>query len=745
MPPSIRTLSRSFARGEVSPEVLGRVDLAQVQTGLQICRNFIVLPHGPVRNRSGTTYVRETKNSAAISRLLRFSFNNQQSFAVEMGVGYFRFHTLGAVLLYGTQPAYNNATAYVPGSLAVFSGTTYYCIANTVGNPPPNATYWYAQPVTGEFEVPHPYQAVDLFDVHYVQSADVMTLVHPNYPPYLLSRLGATNWTFGQQAFAPITQPPSSCTAVATVVSAGNPLTMKYIVTMLSADGSEESLASTVGSCSNDLTLAGNKNTVTWPAGTGEVTNTRYNVYKNSNGFYGFVGQCDTSRQLIDNNITADASQQPPLLDTLFATANNYPSTVSYSQQRKMFAGTTNNPQNVWGTRSATESNFTYSIPSQDDDRLSFRIAARDANAIRHIVPVANGAVILTAAAEWLLSTVSGGALTPSTILVQPQTYVGSSNVAPVVVTRSILYPQARGGRVRELIYQWQVSGYLSNDLCILASHLFDYNTIVDMDFVKAPYPILYCVSTTGQLLGMTYVPEQQVAGWHRHDTGGPVDGTITDKFESVACVPEGNEDVLYCIINRTINGQTKRYVECFHTRYYASLTDAFIVDCGVTYTAPSTPVTTVTGLTWLEGRTVSILADGNVFPQQVVTGGAVTISHASTKWQIGIPITSDLETIPLQIETQASGQGRAKVINKIWPRVASSSGIKVGPDFNSLVPYKQRTDEPYGTAPRVQTGELPGIVLTPKWQQDGSVCLRQTDPLPLTIDSITFEASIGA
>lgn len=733
--PNVRTLSRSFARGEISPEALARVDLAQVQTGLQICRNFIVLPHGPIRNRAGTIFCGIVKNSASLTRVIRFSYNNQQTFCIELGAGYFRFYTTAEVLLYGTPAAYDNAIAYTPGQLVTSGGSAWYCIAPTTGNAPPNATYWYQQPANGALEVPNPYLAADLADIHYVQSADVMTLTHPNYPPAALSRVSATMWTYGVLPFAPSTVPPSGVTATATTGSGS--VTYTYVVTTLDSNGFQESLQSATASCTNDLTTSPNLNTVTWSAAVGETANTRYNVYKLSNGLYTYIGQAGTTHSFVDQNIVGDATQSPPLLDDPFTGPGTYPAEASYSQQRKFFAASTSLPQQTWATRSATEGNLTYSIPSQDDDRLSFRIDARDANAIRHIVPMAVGCVILTASSEWLLQSTTGGALTPSTLLVQPQTYIGANNVQPVVVTRSILYPAARGGRIRELIYQWQVSGYVSNDLCILASHLFDYNTILDLAFVKAPYPILWAVSSTGDLLGLTYVPEQQVAGWHRHDTAGGI-------IESICTVEEGQEDVLYMVVNRTINSQQVRYIECFHTRDFVNLQDAYFVDCGATFTEGA-PVTTVAGLTWLEGQTVSILADGAVQPRQVVTSGTVTIPNPATVWQIGIPITAQMQTIPLVFETMAEGQGRAKNINKVWPRVATTSGVMIGPDFNNLTSYKQRMDEPYGSPPAIMTGELQPIVLTPEWGADGSVCMQQTDPLPITIDAITFEASIGA
>ena len=520
---TVRSLSRSFAGGEITPELYARIDLAKFQTGLALCRNFITLPHGPAMNRPGFEFIRATKNSAAISRLIPFSYSNDQTFAIEIGAGYFRFHTNGATLLPGAPAAYNGATAYVLGNLVTSAGTVYYCIAATTGNAPPNASYWYALPASGEYEIPNPYAAADIMDIHYVQSADVLTLVHPGYAPRELRRYGATNWQLAIIAFGAPTNAPTGVIGTATGAGA---ISYQYVVTTVNTSGLEESVGSTASAAiTNDLSVAANYNTVSWSAASG--TSIRYNVYKLSNGLYGYIGQSG-GLSFKDDNITADISQTPPINDSVFAGAGEYPAAVSYYEQRRWFAGSTNKPQNMWGTRSATESNMAYSIPVKSDDRIAFRIAAREASRIQHIVPV-NNMLLLTPSGEWRVSPNGSDALTPASISVRPQSFNGANNVTPAMIGNSVLFAQSRGGRVREMSYSWQVNGYQSNDISILAPHLFDYNDIVDMAYCRAPHPVLWCVSSNGKLLGMTYVPEQQIAGWHQHDT----DGT----FESVCAV----------------------------------------------------------------------------------------------------------------------------------------------------------------------------------------------------------------
>lgn len=847
-----RTFNRSFAGGEMSPEMWGRIDDVKFQTGAATVRNFITTPQGPAENRPGFAFVREVKDSTKKTRLIPFTYSTTQTMVIELGAGYIRFHTQGGTLLSGGSP----------------------------------------------YEIANPYAEADLFDIHYVQSADVLTLVHPNYAPRELRRLGATNWTLSTISFTPVVSAPASVSvtgssgfkiniaaitqagpAVITTVSnhglipgdsiyisgiggmvefvdgwyvvetkpADNTITVKdydggviidsttwsaytsggnvqyadktyeidnyYVVTSVATNGIDESPASTPGNAINNLYVTGAFNTITWPAVTGAI---RYNIYKRQSGLYGYIGQT-SALTFVDNNIAPDMGVTPPIYEATFTGAGDYPGAVSYAEQRRTFAGTINNPQTMWMTRSGTESDMSYSLPIKDNDRIKFRVAAREANTIRHIVPLTQ-LLLLTSSAEWRVSPVNSDVITPTTISVRPQSYIGASNVQPSIVNNSLVYCAARGGHVRELGYSWQASGFVTGDLSLRAAHLFDNYEIADMCYSKAPRPLLWFVSNNGKLLGLTYVPDQQIGAWHWHDTEG--------SFESCTTVAEGNEDVLYVIVRRTINGVQKRYVERMQTRQISALENCFFVDSGATYNGTNTGSTTVTvtggttwepsetltitsstaiftgagdindaivltatdgtkyrlritgftsttqvtarvdktlgaafrgvattswafarnsisGLSWLEGKAVSILADGAVIHGQTVTGGTVTLPRACVIVTVGLPYQSDLKTLPLALNIEGFGQGRYKNVNKAWLRVYQSSGIFIGPDADNLTEAKQRTTEPYGSPPALKSAEI-YVMLTPSWADSGQVFVRQSDPLPLTLVGLTLEVSIG-
>ena len=683
--PNVRILQKSFSGGEISPEMFGRIDDTKYQSGLATCRNFIPKPQGPAQNRAGFAFVRAVKDSTKKTRLLPFTYSTTQTMIIEVGAGYFRFHTQGATLLSGAVP----------------------------------------------YEIANPYAEADLFDIHYVQSADVLTIVHPNYAPRELRRLSALNWVLSTISFAAPIAAPTAPTATATIVGApATTMSYSYVVTTIATDEVSESAQSSDATCTNNLFTTGCYNTIAWTAVSGAA---RYNVYKQQGGLYGYIGQT-TGTSLKDDNIAPDLGKTPPIYDAVFAATGDYPGSVSYFEQRRCFAGTTNKPQNIWMTKSGTESVMSFSLPIRDDDRIAFRVAAREANTIRHIVPLTQ-LLLLTSAAEWRVSPVNSDAITPTTITVRPQSYVGANNVQPVVINNTLLYTAARGGHIRECAYNWQANGFISGDLSLRAPHLFDSYDITDMGYAKAPLPVVWFVSSSGKLMGLTYVPEQQIGAWHQHDT----DGT----FESCAVVAEGSEDILYCVIKRNVNGVDVRYVERMASRQFVDPDDAFFVDAGVTYSGA--PITTISsGLAHLEGKTVNILADGAVHPQLVVTGGAITLEQSASKIQVGLPITADLKTLPVAAGIDNGfAQGRYKNVNKAWLRVFRSSGIFIGPDENNLVEAKQRTTESYGSAPALKSEEIP-ILLNPAWADSGQVFVRQSDPLPLTVASLTLEVSFG-
>lgn len=272
---AIRQYQRAFNGGEVSPSMFARIDDGKYQTGMALCKNFLIEPQGPIVMRPGFKYVNHTKHAGKKARLIPFNFSISQTMVLELGERYVRFHTQGQTVLG------NNGQPY---------------------------------------EIETPYIEADLFDIHYVQSADVMTLVHPNYPPKELRRYGATDWRLVDIKFGSSLSAPTGLSASQTInKDVTNPTDYKrtYAVTALLADGTEESVRSSSVTIDCNPYGDGSYNTITWNAVTGAGL---YRVYRDQGGIWAYVGQTDTTK-IIDENISPDASITPPIYDDAFKQA----------------------------------------------------------------------------------------------------------------------------------------------------------------------------------------------------------------------------------------------------------------------------------------------------------------------------------------------------------------------------------------------------------------------------------------
>lgn len=685
---------RSFSGGELTEEFFGQIADNKFQTGLALCENWQVLPHGPITFRPGFKFVRHLKTTSKRARLIPFYFSLTQTLVIEMGESYFRFHTLGQTVLSGGSP----------------------------------------------YEVAHTYTESQIPDIRFVQSGDIITLVHPSHPVRELRRLGATNWTLTAPVFGPLLAAPTGVSATPTAGGTpGPPFDTLYVVTALATE-TDESLQSATVTASNNLFDDGAFNTVAWSAVSGA---TRYNVYKKSAGLFGYIGQTE-ALDFKDDNIAPDPGRTPPLDIDLFNAADAYPRAVCYYDQRRGFASSNNLPQNIWLSKSATESNFNYSIPKQDADSLQFKIASRGGDGILDMIDLED-IICTTPGGIWRINGGPTEVLLPDTLSARKVLGVeaGAANVSPVVVG-AMLYVSALGGHIREFGFSGERGGYRSGDISLRAPHLFDGYNITRLAYQASPFPIVWAVSSNGTLLGLTYVPEEQVGAWQRVTTEG--------EFEDVTTVIENGQSVLYAIVRRTLEGVSTRCIERmepYQNRRFDDPTSAYFLDCGDTYDTDidgdGDPVSTVSEIDWLEGETVRVVADGAVIGDQVVTSGTITLPSGITASTIhfGLPYTARGRMLPVAMEAMAYGQTYEKNVNGIFLRLFRSYSPRFGPDFDNLREAKLRTDEPMGSPVDLFTGTAE-ITLDPSWTNDAALCFEHDQPLPCTILSFALEMALG-
>jgi len=350
----------------------------------------------------------------------------------------------------------------------------------------------------------------------------------------------------------------------------------KYKVTAVDARG-QESLGSAEKVLENVLSVPGSSNTITFDA----VPNARsYNVYKEINGTFGFIGQVEnrpdtTTYSFEDDNIGPDLSQTLLVPDSEVQ-GSFQPRAAARFEQRRCFGGSDALPRTLFMSRTGTESSFSYRFPIQPDDRISVDLASREAHVIRHIVPVQD-LLMMTQQGEFRVTAINSDAITPNTIAIRQQSYVGSNNVHPQVVNNSVVFCSARGGHAREMNFRVESQGYLTGDLSLRAAHLFDGFTLNDLAYSKAPTPVLWFVSSSGKLLCLTYIPEEQVLAWHQHETEGAV--------ESICSISEGDYDNLYVIVKRGSDRSVERLVQVREE----ALEDAVYLDASVSQDGTNT------------------------------------------------------------------------------------------------------------------------------------------------------------
>ena len=748
-------MQASFTGGELSPNLYSRIDMARWPVSLKTCRNWITQPYGGAKNRPGTYFIDEVKDSSKPARLVPFRYSATETYVLEVGDGYTRFYRNGARIYYTNAPAAWAAdTNYVVGDRVEDTGSWYRCIVahRSLATFFLDFASWeLTLPGVEPLEIATPYTSADLAALRYAQSADVITLVHQQHQPANLNRYGDDTWTFVpiEMASGPwldlnlyktiaMTFDKTVGDAVLTSTTAifdaashegrlfyieqgtfGKPWEVGKVITKgsirrsdgkyyealntattgtlrpthtegtwydgdlgvnwlylhsgfgiakinevtspttcdctiistmpseLSASGSGFGAAVSLAGATYDdngrgytritkaahgitligpsrITLAGSGDTINFDII--ELTATEIIIsleYFSSSGY---------NLSFVTDYLGGGGFTQiePPASDNLLSTrwkfsawgANRkWPGIVNYFQGRRVFGATINQPQTVWMTRTNAYNDFSVSTPIQDDDALEIPLASRQQNDIVALVDIGKLA-ILTSGAEWILGTGQDDVATPGNIMPRPQGARGANGIEPLAIADTVLYIQSKGQVIRDLDYDVARDKYVGSDLTAFADHLFEGRTIVDWCFQQHPFGIVWAVRDDGALLGMTYMREQQVAGWHRHDLGG--DAAV----ESICCVSEQDEDAVYMTVKRTINGTTKRFIERLHSRKVVDAAkDSFFVDCGRSYDGTSkvnvltagddftaATITVSGGTNWDETELLTVTCSANLF-----------------------------------------------------------------------------------------------------------------------------------
>lgn len=578
------------------------------------------------------------------------------------------------------------------------------------------------------------YTEAELFDLKFTQSADTLYIAHPAHAPAKLTRTSHTAWTLSNITF---------------VAAYAAWITKHYYST-------------------GDLVVNG-----------------------------GTAYKCMISHTSADFVTDLDAGKwevADPLVIP-FSGTGNYPSCVTFFEERLGWAATDNEPVTVWLSKSGDFENMTSG--TLDDSALKFSINSDGVNRIRWMVPQ-NFLFLGTVDAEWRF----GGAtpsdpITPSSVNAKRQSGNGSKNISAILVGDIIIYVQYHGRKIFQFNYTLETDSYVSSPLTKLARHITK-GKIIDMAYQQEPDPVVWFVRGDGILLTMTYYVAEKVVAWSRHITDG--------KYESVAVIHGPNEDEVWTSVLRG----TKRTIEYFMPREFGEKEDAFFVDCGLTFdggdpveitgASRTNPVVIsytgtdpvngwevyitdisgmdeingntyivanvngtantfelsgidgtnygtfvsggkfrrvenkFSGLDHLEGKTVDVCVDGAAHTPCSVVNGEITLAGYYNKIHAGLPYSMKLKPVKLEIQAMTgSSQAKIKRIEALTVRFYNTIGCKAGEAEDEV------KDLIFGENAELFSGDI-SMEFKGDYGSSADIFFVHDQPLPCTILSIMPE-----
>lgn len=823
--PKAAPAQTNFSGGEFSPLLYGRVDLDRYKTAMATCLNYIPTVQGGLPRRPGTKFMCEVKDSTKTTRLIPFEYSTTQAYVLEVGDLYIRplasnsFVTDTATVItaanIGTDTLTANAHGLSNGQEVYITG-----IVGTLGDLLNNRQFKVAGVTANTFTLTYmdgtavdfagkaytsdgavfriltittTYAQAHINDLKFTQSADVLYITHPSYPPKKLSRTSATVWTLTTIAFldGPYLEVNTTTTTLTPGATSGS--TSLTASAVAGINGGAGFATTDVGRI---IRFKDSGNKWKWMEITAWTSTTVVTVLIKS-----------------ATALTSAAASSSWRLGEWSATTG-YPACVVFHEDRLTFAGCTSTSQRIDGSNSGDYENF---APSDDtgsvvaSNAIAFTLNSGQVNAIRWLSSDEKGLLAGTVGGEWLIRPSSQGEAISATQSVSAKqcTSYGSSNASPLKSDKSTLFISRSGQKIREMNYFYDVDGFRSPDLSVLAEHITAESGFQEIFYQKEPQSVVWAVLSDGGLASMTFErdTESLKVGWARHEFGGVSDTAGTKALvKSGTTIPTAYGMSVYLIIERRINGRQTKYVE-FLTPIFNESFDpdaAYFLDGGklsvtygsisditqanpavVTITAhgfsngdavllsdiygmtelneetctvanatantfelsgvnstgygayisggfASKFVTTVSNLWHLEGQSVSIYADGAVQPNVVVSGGVATLTSRGAVIQIGLGYNSDGKLLRLEAGSQnGTALGKTRRTHRCGFLLHRTLGLKVGTSFDSLdeITFREASD-PMSRGIPLFSG-IKSVEINSDYDFENQICWRQSDPTP--------------
>lgn len=761
----------NFTGGELSPRLNGRVDLRKYFDGCSELENMLVFPHGGASRRSGFRFIGETKNSAKASRLVPFIFSEDVAYVIEFGDGYARFYRNGAQVEIDADniDAWSSGATYSRGDYVTNGGSIYLCTAasGTGSNAIGQAIGAAIGDMTGGGGLAAAFDGNDnQAAANCASKKGEIGYVGKDYSAaakdvIAAQVVGSNDKGMVKGGFL------DKATVELITNSVNDPTTGTVQETVTVSDSAGKTVYV-------DISSAVNTDYVWVSIGTGNTAATNYaaevTFYEEGTAIEPGVtsgwedyweevaeGAFELVTPYTDDLIDGMSFSQsadvlyiahPALLPRKISrtavdffeiervsftsrpskwSSGDAPQAVTFHQQRLIWAGTPSYPSTIWFSKTGDFENLT--TGSAADDALEISL---DSDTVEEIKWMKSSRQLLigTIGGTWAVGGSSvDAAIAPDNIQATKQSAIGTADSNAWLVSNPVLYIERGRKKVREMAYVYEDDGYPAQDMSLLAEHLGSDSPFASGAYAPQPDTVLWLVRDDGTLCSLTYQRSQEVVAWARHTTQGTV--------ESVAAIPSSSEYELWAIINRTVDGNTVRYVERLEPQFSGTTTDdetCVYLDSHLTYSGSA--VSTIAGLTHLIGEEVSILADGATHPNRTVdSNGEITLERPASTVVAGLPYTSTLTTMEIEGGSPAGvSQTKNRRTYKLGLRFYKTLGAKYGVNGSAVdtIPFRSSADK-MNAPPDLFTGDRE-VQGNGSWFKGPKISIVQDQPLPLTL-----------
>lgn len=783
----------TFAKGEVSPLMFGRIDIEQYPSCLDKCRNMWVRPYGCASRIVGTEYIQSTKNNSR-ARLLKFVFSATDAYTIEVGAGYFRFYNDGGYVLKEEADDWATGTSYKIGNFVTETDKMYYCLEDhTAGTFADDlaANKWVEQNI---YEVPNDFTEFQIDSLQYVQLDDIikMTCLPDNNDnstarPRELVRNAPDDWEFKEVEFKSTPYLDENITDI-----------------KLTASGDSGSITLTSDA---DFFQESHIGSFFWLGSTVTVDD------EEVQGFVKITSY--TNARSVGAKVQSKLSTTSATKiwgEGAWSDYRGYPAVIGLFDGRLYYARTPHQPRNVYGSVPYAYEKFTPPVNNEDDGAINIELATNangDGSDIKWLI----GASYLlcgTYGGEFVIKGTGDSAITPTDISARQRSNWGGEPIQPIVAGSFVHFIQRNGAKLRQFQYDYYYDTYKAVDVSIFSEHLLETG-IKQIAYQKNIDSVIYLLRNDGKVVLLTLEQDQSVQAWALLDFDGVV--------ESIETIPaySGLYDEVWFIIRRKINGNTVRYIERMQDPITPEIQqNCWYVRCGLSYNAYDltsgnnlilsgktgnititssqntfdvnsvnkrirvidndanvigqakiteyvsatqvkaqviknfedtsivggtwgVSVNTISGLSHLEGEEVQILADGAEQTPQIVSSGNISLELDGWKIIVGLGYQSYITTMPLEAGSQnGTAMGKRKRISELSLRVWRTLGCRVGTNLDNLQNVRYRNPQTeMGMPEPLYTGTIPNIKYNQGWVWDANVTVEQSRPFPMNILAI--------